>query len=106
MDYSSGIYDDVSVIQEFAKNYMIVISTNNPRSILEYKLKVLKDIMNISHVFSSVSDFDKIRDYVFEDNELELILMTPLPPENEGDGPSDIGIPRTPPGLIPGSGRE
>ncbi len=60
MDYSSGIYDDVSVIQEFAKNYMIVISTNNPRSILEYKLKVLKDIMNISHVFSSVSDFDNI----------------------------------------------
>ena len=39
MNYAIGVYDDIDAIREFAKNYMIIISTNNPRSILEHKLK-------------------------------------------------------------------
>ncbi len=60
VDYASGIYEDVSTIQEFAENYMIIISTNNPRSILDYKLRVLKCTDHITYTFSSISDFDNI----------------------------------------------
>ena len=41
-----------------------------------------------------------------ENNELDLILMIPLPVENDGDGPGRSLLPPTPPGLIPGGGRE
>ena len=60
MNYASSVYDDINNIQEFARNYMIIISTNNPRSILEHKLKALGYIDHISETFSAVSDFNKI----------------------------------------------
>lgn len=60
MDYASGIYEDASLIQEFAKNFIVIISTNNPRSILKHKLRAFKYSEHISHAFSSVSDFDNI----------------------------------------------
>ncbi|MFQ5940975.1 MAG: HAD family hydrolase [Nitrososphaerales archaeon] len=60
MDYAGGIYEDVRLIQEFAKKYMIVITTNNPRSLLEHKLRGFKYAENISSTFSSISDFGKI----------------------------------------------
>jgi putative hydrolase of the HAD superfamily len=60
IDYASGIYEDASLIQEFAKNFTVIISTNNPRSILTHKLKAFKYSEHISHTFSSVSDFDNI----------------------------------------------
>lgn len=60
MNYASGVYDDIDTVQEFAKSYMIIISTNNPRSILEHKLKALGYTDHISETFSSVSDFNKI----------------------------------------------
>lgn len=60
VDYSSGIYEDAHMIKELARTYTIVISTNNPRSILEHKLKVFEYANYISHVFSSISDFGNI----------------------------------------------
>jgi putative hydrolase of the HAD superfamily len=60
VDYASGIYEDTYIIQEFAKTYTIIISTNNPRSILEHKLKVFKYVDHITHTFSSISDFGNI----------------------------------------------
>lgn len=60
MNYASGVYDDIDTIQVFARGYMIIISTNNPRSILEHKLKALECTDHISETFSSVSDFNKI----------------------------------------------
>ena len=41
-----------------------------------------------------------------EGNELDLILMTPLPLEDNGSGPGEATPPPTPPMLPPGSGRE
>lgn len=60
VDYASGVYEDINIIQEFAETYTIIISTNNPRSILEHKLKGLKFINHITHTFSSISDFGNI----------------------------------------------
>lgn len=41
-----------------------------------------------------------------EGNEMDLILMTPLPLEDNGSGPGEATPPPTPPMLPPGSGRE
>jgi putative hydrolase of the HAD superfamily len=62
MNYASGVYDDIDAIREFAKNYMIIISTNNPRSILEHKLKALGCTDHILETFSSVSDFNNMQE--------------------------------------------
>lgn len=61
VNYAAGVYDDVGILQDFARNYQIIISTNNPRAILEHKLSILKHVrQSISHTFSSVSDFNSI----------------------------------------------
>ncbi|MFQ5969871.1 MAG: HAD family hydrolase [Nitrososphaerales archaeon] len=58
---AAGVYDDVGILQNFARSYQIIISTNNPRTILEQKLSILNDVrQSISYTFSSVSDFNNI----------------------------------------------
>jgi putative hydrolase of the HAD superfamily len=59
--YHEGIYDDVKLLSDLSKNYRIVISTNNPRTILEHKLRLLGHVnKSIYDTFSAVSDFNNI----------------------------------------------
>lgn len=60
IDYAGGLYKDIDVIEELAKSYKIVISTNNPASILKHKLQVLQWDHIILQTFSSISDFNNI----------------------------------------------
>lgn len=59
--YEEGVYEDVQMLRDFSKNYQVIISTNNPRIILEHKLQVLTHATQfISQTFSAVSDFNNI----------------------------------------------
>lgn len=60
LDYANNVYEDSAVIKDFAKNYTIIISTNNPSSLLNHKLRMFKYAECVSHAFSSVSDFNSI----------------------------------------------
>lgn len=94
--YAEGIYDDVYLLGDFSKNYKIVISTNNPRIILEHKLQVLKDIrQSISDTFSSVSDFNKIvKSKEFYSSICKKLNIRPEQMLHVGDEPnSDLAIP-------------
>jgi len=96
--YAEGIYDDVYLLADFSKKYRVVISTNNPRIILEHKLEVLKHVRQfISHTFSSVSDFSNI----MKSEEFYLAICKKMVTKPEqmlhiGDNPKhDLAIPRS-----------
>ncbi|MEM2759707.1 MAG: HAD family hydrolase [Nitrososphaerales archaeon] len=57
VNYRDGIYEDANLLHEFAKDYSIIICTNNARSMLSHKIKLMDSANCISHTFSSVSDF-------------------------------------------------
>lgn len=59
--YEEGLYEDVQLLRDFSKNYQVIISTNNPRIILDHKLQVLTHARQfISYTFSAISDFNNI----------------------------------------------
>ncbi len=61
VNYADGVYDDLHVLSDFSRNHAVIISTNNPRIILEHKLDVLSQAKHfLTETFSSVSDFDNI----------------------------------------------
>jgi len=60
VNYAAAVYDDLHVLGDLSRNHVIIISTNNPRTILEHKLDVLNHVKHfLTDIFSSVSDFDK-----------------------------------------------
>ncbi len=96
--YAEGIYGDVYLLSDFSKNYKVVISTNNPRVILEHKLQVLKDIRQyISFTFSSVSDFNNIvKGKRFYTSICKKMAVKPEQMLHIGDDPKhDLQIPRS-----------
>lgn len=96
--YSEGVYDDVHLIGDLSKRYRVVISTNNPRIILEHKLQVLKNVKQfISYTFSSVSDFNNIvKSKEFYASVCEKMAIRPEQMLHIGDDPKhDLEIPRS-----------
>lgn len=96
--YAEGVYDDVSLIRDFSYDHTIIISTNNPRIILEHKLNVLKQVRgSITHAFSSVSDFNNIvKGKEFYAGVCGRIGIEPVEMLHVGDDPKfDLAIPRS-----------
>ena len=96
--YDEGVYDDVHMLGDFSRKYRIVISTNNPRVILEHKLQVLKGVRQfISHTFSSVSDFKNIvKSTKFYTSICKKMVIKPEQMLHIGDDPKhDLAIPRS-----------
>ncbi len=96
--YAEGIYDDVYLLGDFSKNYRVVISTNNPRVILEHKLQALKHIRQyISYAFSSVSDFNNIvKGKEFYTSICKKMAIKPEQVLHIGDDPKhDLQTPRS-----------
>lgn len=96
--YSEGIYDDVYLLGDLSKNYRVVISTNNPRIILEHKLQVLKYVRQfISYTFSSVSDFNNIvKSEEFYASICKKMAIKPEQMLHIGDDPQhDLAIPKS-----------
>jgi putative hydrolase of the HAD superfamily len=61
VNYAEGVYDDLHMLSDFSRNHTVIISTNNPRTILEHKLEALNHAKHfLRKTFSSVSDFDNI----------------------------------------------
>jgi FMN phosphatase YigB (HAD superfamily) len=60
VNYADAVYDDLHMLGDLSRNHVVIISTNNPRTILEHKLDVLSHVKQfLTETFSSVSDFDK-----------------------------------------------
>ncbi len=77
---------------------MIVISTNNPRIILDHKLNVLGQAREfITHTFSSVSDFNRIvKSREFYAGICERLGIRPEQMLHVGDDPKhDLTVPRS-----------
>lgn len=94
--YTEGIYDDVHLLDDFSRNYSVVISTNNPRIMLQHKLQVLKQIKQfITATFSSISDFDNIvKNKEFYVNICNKLAIKPEQMLHIGDDPiNDVEIP-------------
>jgi len=61
VNYADGVYDDLHMLSDFSRNHTVIISTNNPRVILEHKLDVLNQSKHfLTEAFSAVSDFANI----------------------------------------------
>jgi putative hydrolase of the HAD superfamily len=96
--YAEGVYDDLYLLGDFSKKYRVVISTNNPRVILEHKLQVLKNVRQfISHTFSSVSDFKNIvKSEEFYNSICKQMAVKPEQLLHVGDDTKhDLAIPRS-----------
>ena len=96
VNYAEGVYDDVCLLGDFSKNYRVIISTNNPRTILEHKLNVLNHVKHfLAGTFSAVSDFENI--VKSKDFYLGICKEMAIQPEQMlhiGDDPTnDVEIP-------------
>ena len=98
VNYAEGVCDDLYLLGDFCKNYSVVISTNNPRKILEHKLGVLKDVRHfVTKTFSSVSDFENIvKSKEFYVGVCREMAIKPEQMLHIGDDPTnDVEIPRS-----------
>ncbi|MFQ5920652.1 MAG: HAD family hydrolase [Nitrososphaerales archaeon] len=98
VQYAEGVYDDVPLLSGLSKRYRVVISTNNPRIILEHKLKVLKQVEeSVSDTFSSVSDFNRmVKSTEFYTAVCERMGIRPEQMLHVGDDPRhDLAIPKS-----------
>ena len=106
LDTAYNVLDDVNISTRPSTIEVKTDEDGNFELISEDFLSDVPYEIVFSHIDYKQHIEDGHRPNIDDDNDLGLILMTPLPPEDNGGGPGTIAPPSTPPDFPEDEGRD